>query len=139
MSENIKKIENTENIAAVEGTKTNATPQYTVGYILGQISEIQKQTEYLYQCLTELSAIRSDGPEDTAPAAKATALADVVRCRETTNQQMLKFYEKVYDGLISSKTGILDTAMRRIVYEDDTVEERTQMMKNMYDIFMKQN
>ena len=30
---------------------------------------------------------------------KAQAIADVVRCRETTNQQLLKLYEKMYDDL----------------------------------------
>ena len=36
---------------------------------------------------------------DVAGQAKAKALGDVVRCRETTNQQLLAFYEKVYDDL----------------------------------------
>ena len=39
------------------------------------------------------------GAPDVAGQAKAEALGDVVRCRETTNQQLLTFYEKVYDDL----------------------------------------
>ena len=30
---------------------------------------------------------------------QAEALGDTVRCRETTNQQLLRFYEKMYDDL----------------------------------------
>ncbi len=43
--------------------------------------------------------VRSDGPGDIGAAEKAKAMAEVVRCRETTNQQMLRMYEKIYDNL----------------------------------------
>lgn len=42
-------------------------------------------------------------PGDIAGQAKATAIGDVVRCREATNQQALRFYEKLYDDLSRQK------------------------------------
>ena len=37
--------------------------------------------------------------DDIVGQAKAQALGDVVKCREATNQQLLKMYEKMYDDL----------------------------------------
>ncbi len=134
MSEHIEKV---EAIAANEKAQATAAPQYTVEYILGQIAEIQKQTAYLNQCLTELSAIHADGPEDPAPQAKANAMADVVRCRETTNQQLIGFYEKMYDKIVSSNNNLAYEACINCIYEDDSIEERAQMLKHIHDIFIK--
>ena len=78
---------------------------YNIDYILSQIAKIQEQTEYLNKALEQLSHM-SDGdsgssgaPGNIQGAAKAQAIGDVVRCRETTNQQMLLLYEKIYDDL----------------------------------------
>ena len=46
-----------------------------------------------------LENVKSDGPGDVGAAAKANGIAEVIRCRETTNQQILRFYEKVYGDL----------------------------------------
>ncbi len=40
-----------------------------------------------------------DSPGNILGQAKAQAFGDIVRCRETTNQQLLKLYEKMYDDL----------------------------------------
>ncbi len=78
---------------------------YSIDYILSQIAKIQEQTEYLNKALEQLSQM-SDGDSGGAGApgnilgeAKAQAIGDVVRCRETTNQKMLSLYEKMYDDL----------------------------------------
>lgn len=39
---------------------------------------------------------------NTLGAAKATAIADIVRCRETTNQKILSIYEKMYCDLVET-------------------------------------
>ncbi len=98
-TEDIKMSENIEKVEKIEEASTN----YTVDYVLGKIAEIQSQTEYLNQSITEISKVRSDGPGDIGAAEKAKALGEVVRCRETTNQQMLRMYEKMYDNLTTSK------------------------------------
>ena len=40
-------------------------------------------------------------PGNIQGQAKAQALGDVVRCRETTNQQLLNFYVTVYNDMTS--------------------------------------
>ncbi len=104
-TEDIKMSENIEKIEKVEETKIAVT-NYTIDYILVKIAEIQSQTEYLNQSISELSKVRSAGPEDIGAAEKAKALSDVVRCRETTNQQILKLYEKMYDNMSAQDRGV---------------------------------
>lgn len=81
--------------------------QIDVAYIFNQIRAIQEQTEYLNEAIKSLS-LMSDGdsgdsgaPGNIMGAAKAQAIGDVVRCRETTNQQLLNFYITVYNDLKS--------------------------------------
>ncbi len=81
--------------------------EYSIPYILRQIALIQADTA----CLTEVAgklAAMSDGdsgepgsPGNIQGQAKAEALGTIITCRETTNQQLLRFYEKMYDDLIS--------------------------------------
>lgn len=82
-------------------------------YIIRQITAMQEQTEFLNTALQELAQM-SDGEcgEPYSPGAiqgqaKATAIGDIVRSRETTNQQILGFYEKVYNDL---KSGAINLA-----------------------------
>lgn len=79
-------------------------PQLTMSYVLAQIEKIATQTAYLNETVSELGKMFAatpvaNAPHDIAGQAKAKALGDIVRCRETTNQQLLTFYEKVYDDL----------------------------------------
>lgn len=78
---------------------------YNIEYILSQIEKIQEQTDYLNNALEKLSQM-GDGdsgnpgaPGNIQGKAKAQAIGDIVRCRETTNQKMLSLYEKMYDDL----------------------------------------
>ncbi len=100
-TEDIKMSENIEN--------QEAKVTYSVEYILTKIAEIQSETAYLNEALAKLSTM-SDGdsgdpgsPGNILGAEKAKSFGDIVRCRETTNQQMLKMYEKMLDNLTVSK------------------------------------
>lgn len=80
-----------------------------LAYIFKQIREIQLQTTHLNEVIDKLSKM-GDGdsgecgsPGNLQGQAKAQALGDVVRCRETTNQQLLNFYMKVYDDMTSQQ------------------------------------
>lgn len=108
MTEEIKN----KNVVAVEEkvTETKAmeyaskSEKYNMDYVLTQIESICNNTEYLNRIATELVKIEVEAPQPGAPddlanQARAQALGDIVRCRETTNQQLLRFYEKVYDDL----------------------------------------
>ena len=76
-----------------------------LSWLLQQIAAIQSDTEYLKEGLAQLAQLgEGDSGEMGSPGnimgqAKATALRDVVRGREATNQQLLRLYEKMYDDL----------------------------------------
>lgn len=94
--------------ATESGSTVSAFPgQIDMTYIFNQIRAIQEQTEYLNEAVRSLS-LMSDGdsgdsgaPGNIMGEAKAQAIGDVVRCRETTNQQLLNFYITVYNDLKS--------------------------------------
>ena len=78
-----------------------------LSWLLQQIAAIQSDTEYLKEGLNQLTEMGvGDSGEPGSPGnilgqARATALRDVVRGREATNQQLLRLYEKMYDDLFS--------------------------------------
>ena len=75
----------------------------SMSYVLEQIEKIVSQTEYLGQVIGAVSHLESaENIEEHAVSVlqeKVTALGDVVRCRETTNQQLIRLYEKMYDNI----------------------------------------
>lgn len=78
----------------------------TVTDILQHINSIVNQTSYITSALEGLQAMGDGEVGDSfAPAnvqgkAKADGIAAVVQSRETTNQQILHLYEKMYDDMI---------------------------------------
>lgn len=94
-----------ENNMSKQGPSFTGEVEYSIPYILYQISLIQADSAYLSEVAGKLAAM-SDGdsgepgsPGNMAGAAKAAALGDIIQCRETTNQQVLRLYEKMYDKL----------------------------------------
>lgn len=88
-------------------TEINNTPakEFIVSaeYILNKIEKIAQDNAHINTALSNLS-LMADGangdcgsPGNLLGQAKAQAIADVVKCRETTNRQLLSFYEKLYD------------------------------------------
>ena len=80
--------------------------EMTVADILTRINNIINQTGYITSAFESLVKM-GDGdsgdcgaPGNIMGKAKAEAVADVVRARETTNQQILRLYEKMYDDMI---------------------------------------
>ena len=94
MSENTK-INTQEQEIEVQENKNDVSLEY----ILSEIKAIREQTSHLNEALKMLDSVDHFGPGDIGAAEKSKAVADVVKCRETTNQQMLKFYEKLYDDI----------------------------------------
>ena len=82
-------------------TKTTTKPKdkLTINYVLNQIEQIVKDNEYIHNALEQLALMPKSDPGDIAGQEKAKAIGDIVRCRETTNQQALRLYEKMYDDL----------------------------------------
>ncbi len=108
MTDNIKipdmKTAIPEKTATTE-TQPGTAPKMTMDYVLEQIEKISVQTEYLNHAIDQLGKIpdgdsgEAGSPGDLAGQAKARAIGDVVRCRETTNQQLLSFYTLLYTDL----------------------------------------
>ncbi len=80
--------------------------EMTVQDILVRIASIVNQTSYIAEVAEALKSM-GDGdsgdmysPGNVMGQAKAEALGAIVTTRETTNQQILKLYEKMYDDLI---------------------------------------
>lgn len=88
----------------------NTEVEYSIPYILKQIAAIQQETAYLNEAIEKLSGM-GDGdsgspgaPGNLQGQAKAMAFETIVQCRETTNQQMLRIYEKMYDNLCAPQS-----------------------------------
>ena len=91
-----KQMSNTNNIFG----------EMTVQDILVRIASIVNQTSYIAEVAEALKSM-GDGdsgdmysPGNVMGQAKAEALGAIVTTRETTNQQILKQYEKMYDDMI---------------------------------------
>ena len=80
-------------------TENNQTEEFTLQYILRQIEKIREDTQHIYDALKMLDGVESQGPGDLGAQGKANGIATVVKCRETTNQQLLNFYEKIYNDI----------------------------------------
>lgn len=102
LEDNTMSEQTIENIAAENNSAENekesmvqGKSKYSMEYCLEQIERIGDQTKYLNQVIEELRQMENNNSCET----KARAFGDIVKCRETTNQQMLRFYEKMYDDL----------------------------------------
>ena len=71
----------------------------TIKDIFNAITEIKNDSAHIEKALTQLESVQSKGPGDIAAQANAQAIADVVKCRETTLQQALGMYYKMYDDM----------------------------------------
>ena len=87
-------------------SNTSIFGEMTVADILNRINNIINQTSYIGEVAEALKAM-GDGdsgdmysPGNVMGQAKAEALGAIVTSRETTNQQILRLYEKMYDDLI---------------------------------------
>lgn len=71
----------------------------SMNYVLEQIEKLSLQTQHLDNAMQKIGEVADYAGDLVVGQTKAQALGDIVRCRETTNQQLLKLYEKMYDDL----------------------------------------
>ena len=82
-----------------------------LSWLLQQIAAIQSDTQYLTEGFTQLEKLgvgdsgEPGSPGDVMGQAKAEALGDIVRCRETTNQQLLDIYKRIYVEHFTHRAG----------------------------------
>ncbi len=121
--------------------EVKAKSLYNIEYILSQIVKIQAQTEHLDNAIETLSQMgNGEGtPGNIQGQAKAQAIAEVVRCRETTNQKMLSIYEKMYDdlkpGSENRKLDVLEALAQIAANTDDFASEKSEMLDSIRQIF----
>ncbi len=82
---------------------TETEKEITASSILKEIANIQKDNSHIFEALNHLEDVKSEGPGDIGAEEKAKAIADVVKCRETTNQRLIDFYEKAYFDCITKE------------------------------------
>ena len=112
---------------------------------MAQIGKIVDNTAYITEALNGLKEVHSGCPGDIGAEGKARGITDVVKCRETTNQQLLAFYTKVYNDLMAPKKDPLTEKMELIknvrlstlqdmkeFYSEDELLERADSI--LYDI-----
>ena len=104
-------------------------------YVLAQIEKIAQDTAYLRETVQKLGEITSTGPGDVVGSEQAEALGKVVQCRETTNQQLLRFYEKMYDDLKQTPS-VQEQALRvveRVINNPTCGEDEKSLLPDLLD------
>ncbi|MBQ8409204.1 MAG: hypothetical protein IJY39_10120 [Clostridia bacterium] len=104
----------TDNIVEVKKAEETVSETLSIDYILAQIEKIVENTAYITAAMDSLNSVQSIGPGNIGAEEKAKGIADVVRCRETTNQQLLAFYTKVFTDLTAPKKDPLTEKMELI-------------------------
>ena len=109
---------------------TDNTPTLTIADILQRLDQIHADTAHLDKAIAALQSItqstdpgQMNSPGDIAGQEKAKALGDVVKCRETTNQQLIALYKQMYDDIKSPindyKTGQLRQILETFTEADE--------------------
>ena len=111
-----EKIEEIEKIEEMSGKMSGSEPELSVGYILSQIEKIQQDNEHIFKAISVLdSLVLDDGVGDIANQARCEAIRDVAVHRETTNQKLIAFYEKLYDDIKSEPVDFNHFSLEQIV------------------------
>ncbi len=135
-----------------EVAEAKAEQELTVTYIMEQIEKIRADDKHITDALERLYDIEpSKGPGDMSPGQKAENIADVVRCRETTNQKLIGFYEKVYDDLTHKRSDAHEkvNAAKEVLFsyldhiadptmDDDEVHEARMYVQSQIDLLIQE-
>lgn len=73
--------------------------RYSIEYILQKMEEMSALPEYIKHSIQSISTL-----EDGIVGAQSMAISEVVKSRETTNQQLLKMYETMYNDLMGKES-----------------------------------
>ena len=105
----------------IKTTNASDAVEYSIPYILTQIKHIQDDLTHVQDAMQSILNLPVESPVSQhvvmPGVAKAQALANIIQCRETTNQQLLKFYEKMYEDLRGGKPEPRYEYYQRIVSE----------------------
>lgn len=130
------------NKIAEESVLSKETPtviEYSIPYVLLQIRQIQENTQHLHEVIEGLLEL----PESVSSVypgvvTKAGALCDIVKCRETTNQQLICLYEKMYEDLRPQKTDAKMDSLERMICNLASVysgEELSEVITSLQELY----
>ena len=127
----------------MEAYQNTAETPLTMDYLLSKIEAVRMDTEHLHEAIAALRDTAAAGPGDIVGQEKAKALGDIVRCRETTNQQLLKLYEKMYDDLQNKDKADADSDIRHTMLNTvtnittlcDDIDELPHILEQLGSIF----
>jgi len=118
------------------------TPALTMAYVLQKLDQLANDTPYLQEAIAALKDLKSDpafadNPAgDNAGAGKANALSQIVKCRETTNQQFIALYAQMYQDLKVPNSDYKVGQLRQIL-ETFSATEDNEKLPYMENIAMK--
>lgn len=76
--------------------KGTADPVYSLEYALEMLEKLAKDTSHIHEALAAVASMESEPTiEGSSADEMAKAAAEIVRCREATNQKLIAFYEKM--------------------------------------------
>ena len=117
-------------IININNTETQAL---TIEYILTRMDWIIKDTTYIKEALIILRDI--DTTEiNNFPDARAKSIGDIIESRESTNQQTLRFLEKMYDDLKpkqnveAMQSKAMDTITSLMALAEDIEQDKLKMI-----------
>ena len=117
-------INHTENTAVETDVAEVTTDKYTYEYALKQIERIAVETQHIHQAIAELGSLENEGvPTGSSADAIAHGIADVVRCRETTAQRLIDFYERMYFDLAPLSESLKEERAEFLDWVRDCVSE----------------
>ena len=113
-NENLEDKDMSENTTTIENAQETKSIEITVEYALAQIEKILADTQHIQEALYALRDVQSKGPGDVGAQGTAMSIANVVKYREETNQQLLAFYREMYNELKIEKANTeVDPAVRQ--------------------------
>ena len=75
--------------------------ELTMDYVLRRIDQVLNDNKYIYEALETVARLETFPPQMNAmpDTSRGEAVSAIVTSRETTNQQVLRILEKMYDDL----------------------------------------
>ena len=112
-----EKMSDITNVTAVE---THDTQELTSKQVFEQINKIREDNAHIFDALRQLETVKSEVQHDSGAFGRAQGIADVVKCRETTNQRLLEFYERTFNNLYMQE----QQAKKRSESESEDMDKR---------------
>lgn len=118
--------ENTINIPEeVMQEQENAGMKLTPEYIFERIEQIAMDTGYLYEAINKVAASSEEG--------LSIGLSQMIDAREKTNRDLIRFYQQVYEKLLTPPDLTQVPNLAKNDYKRDMAKHMIEEIKNAED------